>query len=229
MATDGKSSGNGALDGGRRLTAYTGNRGEAAPRAEAGMASPSDNSKRQEREERWRTLMRDAQDGSEGAYSQLLSELLPLLRAIVRRKWRNQQDVEDIVQDILLSVHSVRHTYDPRRPFMPWLITIASRRIADTARRVVSRSANETTVDIMPETSDAAETNTGFEASEAQESIRVALSALPEGQRQAIELMKLQGLSLQEASARTGKSVASLKVTVHRAVKAMRHVLERKQ
>lgn len=193
------------------------------------MNSPADKSQRQEREERWRELMRAAQDGNNTAYAQLLSELLPLLRAIVRRKWRNQQDVEDIVQDILLSVHSVRHTYDPGRALMPWLMTIASRRIADTARRVVSRSANETTVDIMPETSDVAETNTGFESSEAQESIRVALSALPDGQRKAIEMMKLQGLSLQEASAKTGKSVASLKVTVHRAVKAMRQALERKQ
>jgi RNA polymerase sigma-70 factor (ECF subfamily) len=56
----------------------------------------------------------------------------------------------------------------------------------------------------------------------------MAMALLPEGQREAIELMKLQGLSLQEAAERTGKSVPALKVTVHRAIKAMRAALERK-
>lgn len=172
--------------------------------------------------------MRAAQEGDNGAYSRLLSEILPLLRGYVRKKWRSPQDVEDIVQDILMSLHTVRHTYDPGRPFMPWLMTISSRRIADTARRLSSRAANETTVETMPETFSGDDTKSAQDTSDDQEAIRMALSTLPEGQRQAIELMKLQGLSLQEASDRTGKSVASLKVTVHRAVKAMRQALERK-
>lgn len=192
------------------------------------MSSPRSIDDRKAREERWRALMRAAQDGDTTAYSRLLSEILPLLRGFVRRKWRRQQDVEDIVQDILLSLHSVRQTYDPGRPFMPWLMTIAIRRIADAARRVTSRSANETTVDVMPETFDGQDTKNAQEASDDQEAIRLAMAQLPDGQREAIELTKLQGLSLQEASSRTGKSIASLKVSVHRAVKAMRQVLERK-
>lgn len=192
------------------------------------MSSSNSSDDRQAREEQWRALMRAAQDGDNAAYSRLLSELLPLLRGFVRRKWRSQQDVEDIVQDILMSLHSVRHTYDPGRPFMPWLMTISVRRIADAARRLSARAVNETTVDIMPETFAGAETKNAQDTSDDQEAVRMAMATLPDGQRQAIELMKLQGLSLQEASAQTGKSVASLKVTVHRAVKAMRQVLERK-
>lgn len=172
--------------------------------------------------------MRAAQDGDNAAYSRLLSELLPVLRGSVRRRWRSQQDVEDIVQDILMSLHSVRHTYDPARPFLPWLMTIAARRIADAARRLSSRAANETLVEVMPETFSGDDTKSAQDTSDDREAIRMALASLPEGQRQAIELMKLQGLSLQEASERTGKSVAALKVTVHRAIKAMREALERK-
>jgi hypothetical protein len=37
------------------------------------------------------------------------------------------EDIEDIVQNILLSVHGVRATYDPQRPIMPWLLAIARR------------------------------------------------------------------------------------------------------
>ncbi len=189
------------------------------------MSSYSD---QESREESWRALMAAAQDGDSAAYARLLFELLPVLRRVVRRKWRTSQDAEDIVQDVLLSLHSVRQTYDPGRPFMPWLMTITSRRIADAARRASARYANETTVDVMPETFAGHESKTQHDSSDDQEAIRMAMSLLSPGQRQAIELLKIQGLSLREASEVTGKSIASLKVTVHRAVKAMRQNLHRK-
>lgn len=191
------------------------------------MSTPRDDRARLEREERWRQLMRAAQDGDTAAYAALLSEILPVLRRFVAYRWPSAPDVEDIVQEVLLSVHTVRHTYDPARPFMPWLMTIAMRRTIDAARRRTARSANETTVDIMPETFSRNDTKNEQETSDDQEAIRRALAQLPDGQRQAVELMKVRGLSLQEASAVTGKSVASLKVSVHRGLKTMREVLKR--
>ncbi len=174
------------------------------------------------REERWRQQMQAAQGGDNAAYGSLLADIIPLLRAIVQRAWRNPQDVDDIVQDVLLSVHAVRHTYDPGRPFVPWLLTIARRRIADAARRSSSRSSHETTVDVMPETFSADATKSEQDKSDDQEAIRQSLAGLTSGQREAIELMKVQGLSLKEASAITGKSVTALKINVHRAVKTLR-------
>ncbi len=191
------------------------------------MSTPREDRARLEREERWRQLMRAAQDGDNAAYAALLSEILPVLRRFVAYRWPSAPDVEDIVQEVLLSVHTVRHTYDPARPFMPWLMTIAMRRTIDAARRRTARSANETTVDIMPETFSRNDTKNEQETSDDQEAIRRALAQLPDGQRQAVELMKVRGLSLQEASAVTGKSVASLKVSVHRGLKTMREVLKR--
>ncbi|MFZ3179856.1 MAG: sigma-70 family RNA polymerase sigma factor [Methylocystis silviterrae] len=191
------------------------------------MSTPRDDRARLEREERWRQLMRAAQDGDNAAYAALLSEILPVLRRFVAYRWPSAPDVEDIVQEVLLSVHTVRHTYDPARPFMPWLMTIAMRRTIDAARRRTARSANETTVDIMPETFSGDDAKNEQETSDDQEAIRRALAQLPDGQRQAVELMKVRGLSLQEASAVTGKSVASLKVSVHRGLKTMREVLKR--
>ncbi len=191
------------------------------------MSTPRDDRARLEREERWRQLMRAAQDGDNAAYAALLSEILPVLRRFVAYRWPSAPDVEDIVQEVLLSVHTVRHTYDPARPFMPWLMTIAMRRTIDAARRRTARNANETTVDIMPETFSGDDAKNEQEISDDQEAIRRALAQLPDGQRQAVELMKVQGLSLLEASAVTGKSVASLKVSVHRGLKTMREVLKR--
>lgn len=191
------------------------------------MSIPRDDRARLEREERWRQLMRAAQDGDNAAYAALLSEILPVLRRFVAYRWPSAPDVEDIVQEVLLSVHTVRHTYDPARPFMPWLMTIAMRRTIDAARRRTARNANETTVDAMPETFSGDGTKNEQEISDDQEAIRRALAQLPDGQRQAVELMKVKGLSLLEASAVTGKSVASLKVSVHRGLKTMREVLKR--
>lgn len=191
------------------------------------MSAPRNDGAKLEREQRWQRLMRAAQDGDNVAYAALLSEILPVLRRSVAYRWPSAPDVEDIVQEIVLSVHTVRHTYDPTRPFMPWLMTIATRRTIDAARRRTARNANETTVDIMPETFSGDTAKNEQEISDDQEAIRRALAQLPDGQRQAVELMKVKGLSLQEASAVTGKSVASLKVSVHRALKAMRELLKR--
>ena len=192
------------------------------------MTAPGIHETKLAREQRWQALMRAAQDGDNVAYARLLSEILPMLRRVVANKWPSAPDVEDVVQEILLSVHSVRHTYDPGRPFMPWLMTITTRRVFDAARRRTTRSANETTVDVMPETFLGDGAKTEQEISDDQETICRAVAQLPDGQREAVELMKLQGLSLHEASAVTGKSVASLKVSVHRAIKTMREMLERK-
>lgn len=171
--------------------------------------------------------MRAAQDGDSRSYERLLTEVLPVLRAVVSSKWRKREDVEDIVQDVVLSLHAVRHTYDPHRPFMPWLMAITMRRIADAARKRAGR-AGETLVDTIPETFHDVSTKIGQEHSEDHEAVQHAMAALPEGQREAVDLLKLKEMSLQEASAASGKSIVSLKVSVHRALKSMRAHLDRK-
>src|SRR5712671_2030059 len=82
-------------------------------------------------------LMRDAQSGIAAAYLELLEDITPRLRRIIRRQrsFLGTEDIEDLVQDILLSVHSVRATFDPQRPFMPWLMAITRNRLVDGARR----------------------------------------------------------------------------------------------
>lgn len=192
------------------------------------MSVPSDSERRKDDDERWRALMRSSQNGDGRAYARLLNELLPVLRRVVARRWSAAPDTEDVVQEILVSLHVARATYDPNRPFVPWLMAIARNRIADAARQSYARSANETTVDVLPETFSGDSAKTDQQASDDREALRKVMSTLPDAQREAIELLKIQGLSLEEASRITGKSIASLKVVVHRAVKAMREAFERK-
>jgi RNA polymerase sigma-70 factor (ECF subfamily) len=169
-------------------------------------------------------LMAAAQAGDRQAYRMLLSEIAPIVRRIVRRRhpFLSLEDTEDLVQEILLSVHSVRATFDPKRPFLPWLVAITRHRIADAARRHVRQKAWEVAVDEYPETFDADEANTGAEEYGDPEALKQAVADLPEGQRVAIELTKLQELSLKEAAGKSGMTVAALKVASHRAIKALR-------
>jgi RNA polymerase sigma-70 factor (ECF subfamily) len=166
--------------------------------------------------------MAAAQDGDRRSYERLLRECLPFLRAVARRRLRNDADVEDAVQDTLLTIHQIRATYDPSRPIRPWLAAIAERRALDRARATGRRGARETELDdALSETLPGSLTNEG-EARLAARDVRAAVAELPAGQRQAIELLKLQELSLAEAAAQTGSSVTALKVATHRAIGALR-------
>lgn len=74
----------------------------------------------------WTMLMARAQDGDREAYRTLLTEIEPYVRSIAIRYLNSSSDLEDAVQDVLMTVHSIRQTYDPNRPFGPWLVAIAA-------------------------------------------------------------------------------------------------------
>lgn len=175
----------------------------------------------------WSRLMAAAQDGDAGAYRQLLRDIAPLLSRVAARRLYGAPaaDIEDLVQDILLSVHAVRHTYDPARPFLPWLMAIQRHRLADWLRRRMRRSANEVAVASLEETFAHRAANRDGEEIFDRKELRTAVAKLPPGQRKAIELLKLQEMSLKEASHRTGMTETALKVATHRGIKALRTLL----
>lgn len=179
------------------------------------------------RERPWEELMRAAQQGDHQAYHRLLKEVAPVVRRIASSRWGRFEGMEDLVQDVLLSIHSVRHTYDPGRPFMPWLATIIRNRMADTARRYARRAANEMAVEILPETFWDDGTNHRGEEIGDIDLLHRAIAGLPAGQRQAVTLLKLKEMSLKEAAAASGQSVAALKVAMHRALKSLRATMGR--
>src|SRR5579862_6380511 len=157
----------------------------------------------------WAELMRAAQDGDRRCYERLLREVSPFIRALARRHCRNPADVEEMVQDTLLTVHRVRHTYDPGRPFSPWLAAITSRRIIDTVRKR-SRVARHESHDADPETFEVAAANNDIELVRSEQEITELLATLPKGQRVALEALKLKEMTLVEASAASGQSVGAL-------------------
>jgi RNA polymerase sigma-70 factor (ECF subfamily) len=171
---------------------------------------------------RWSRLMADAQNGDRTAYEMLLRDIVPFIRSIVARQHRTPDRIDDVVQDVLLTVHRVRHTYDPARPFDALLAAIARRRSIDAIRRRARRIAQETSDNEAYETFADPAANRDMEVRDAADLLGGALAGLTERQREALELVKLREMSLAEASKASGQSVAALKVNVHRAIKALR-------
>src|SRR5258708_14838833 len=167
----------------------------------AATAQASDVAEPSDRSLDWSICMARAQSGDRDAYRRLLEEIAPYIRSIGVRYVQDRGDLEDAVQDVLLTVHAIRHTYDPMRPFGPWLVAIAKRRIVDGLRRRGRTSAREAPLDPEHETFAAPETNYHEVASEGR-ALREAVDQLPPGQREAIRMMKLEEMSLKEAAAR---------------------------
>jgi RNA polymerase sigma factor (sigma-70 family) len=174
----------------------------------------------------WSILMAHSQAGDRSSYLRLLEQITPYLRGLARKSHSNTSDVEDAVQDILLTLHAVRATYNPARPFGPWLLAIANRRIIDGLRRQGRRRLRETVLtaehDAMPVTRDEESENIN------DHQLKMAISGLSPPQRQAIELLKLKEMTLKEAAKTTGLSISNLKITTHRALNSLRKILHHK-
>ncbi|WP_244132777.1 sigma-70 family RNA polymerase sigma factor [Burkholderia sp. BCC0397] len=176
----------------------------------------------------WSVLMARAQIGDRDAYRRLLESITPYLRRFVARHGVHPDIVEDVVQEILITIHQVRHTYAPERPFGPWLVSIASRRVVDALRRQGRNASRELPLDPDHETIQGDGANLMEEAADARV-LHDALAQLPRGQRDAIQILKLEEKSLKEAAVATGMTVAALKVAVHRGLKALRKLLDHRE
>jgi RNA polymerase sigma factor (sigma-70 family) len=168
-------------------------------------------------------LMQRAQCGSEGAYSRLLVELPPVIGRMIRRQMAgaSPSDQEDVLQEVLMSIHTARATYDPTRPFIPWLKAIVINRTIDFMRRQKRNATGQVLTDDLAEIADVS-AGDAVVRYDAVDALQKAISKLPAGQRSAIELLKLREMSLREAAAMTGMSITALKASVHRAVRTLR-------
>ena len=165
--------------------------------------------------------MAAAQRGDHDAYRDLLEAVQPMILGYLRKRLESEPAAEDVTQEVLLTMHRVRHTYDPVRPFEPWLFAIARSRLIDHLRRRRRVSAIEVLTDTLPEVTAAAAEMAGDSAFE-------ILERLPATQREAFAMLKLEGLTTEEAAERAGVSVSALKVRAHRAYKALRKALAAK-
>lgn len=186
----------------------------------ADVATVNDSESPDRRRAAW---MAAAQAGDRRAYEKLLADSVALIRAAARRQGVAQDQLDDVVQEALITVHRVRHTYDPTRSYDAWLTAIASRRAIDALRSRGRRDSHELhddfALDKHPDSSDA---SASAEDEQRAQRLHEAIAELPPGQREAVEQLGLRERSLSEAAALTGRNTGALKVNLHRALKALR-------
>jgi RNA polymerase sigma factor (sigma-70 family) len=165
----------------------------------------------------WDRLMAAAQLGDTNAYRTLLSELVPWLRRYYARRLPPAM-TEDAVQNVLLAIHEKRHTYDPARPFGPWLAAIARYKWIDQLRSLKAEAAEPLDENIgVPDHGDTVITGSTFQQ---------LLAELKPPQAQAIRLVKLEGYSVEEASRATGQSISLIKVNIHRGIRQLANIIK---
>lgn len=163
-------------------------------------------------------LMTMSQQGDRQAYASLLEACQRWLRGYYARRVAPAQ-LDDLVQETLIALHTKRASWDCARPFLPWLAAIARYRWVDHLRRLYR--ADETALDIDVAGVDEEP------AMAARITLERLFGVLPEAQARAIALVKIEGLSIAEASAATGQSESLVKVNIHRGLKKLAHMIEK--
>lgn len=163
-------------------------------------------------------LMQAARTGDGAAYRRLLALAAKRLRAYFTRRLPERADVEDLVQECLIAMHTRRESHDPKRPVAPWLYAIARYKLADHFRRT-GRRATVPLDEGLVDTSDP----------ESSHDLERLLGKLPRAQAEAVLLTRVRGYSSVETAVMTGSGVSAVKVRVHRGLARLKALVAEKR
>lgn len=168
--------------------------------------------------------MQRSLNGDQRAYASLLQETARLLRPFLARRLSFANEVDDLTQEILISIHKARHTYDGLRPYKPWAYAIAKFRLHDFLRaHYADQLRHAEDFDEIEESLPENVTETGF----SYESIHAEVQKLPEKQATILQMMHQDGYTAKEVAEKIGMNESAVKVAAHRAYKVLRKLLER--
>ena len=164
-------------------------------------------------------LMIRYQQADAAAAAILIERLSPRLYGFFAAQMGSRADADDMLQELWLRIHRVRHTYRAGQPLLPWAYAIAHRVRVDGYRRR-RRLWREIAVDVLPEP-----------AARHQEQSTVLpfeelLATLPDSQREVVTMLKVDGLSIEEIARATSSTAGAVKQKAHRAYERLRNFLQ---
>ncbi|MGR9426312.1 sigma-70 family RNA polymerase sigma factor [Rhizobium leguminosarum] len=170
-------------------------------------------------EENWSMWMRAAMGGDAAAYQRFLTSIAPHIRAVARSRCRGfgmpESEVEDIVQEVLLTIHLKRGTWDDARPVGPWVSAITRNKLIDVLRRRGRHIS--VPIDDIIETLPAQEQTPEI----SDRDIGKLLGQLKTQQREIVQSISINGNSIRETAGRLEMTEVAVRVTLHRALKAL--------
>lgn len=168
--------------------------------------------------------MKQSLSGDKRAYAELLQETARFLRPFLARRLNFGAEMDDLLQEILLSIHKARHTYDGNRPYKPWAYAIAKFRLQDYWRVHYADQLHHA-VELSEVENELQEPVTKSDMS--YESISGEVEKLPPRQAEILRMMHQEGYTAKEVAERIGMKESAVKVAAHRAYKLLRKKLER--
>lgn len=167
-----------------------------------------------------RTLARRVQLGDRQAFEELVRRYLRPIHAVVASYLREPADIEDAAQETFLRALDRIHTFEPERPFAPWLYQIA-RNVARNRRKAIGRW--QTKAFPAPElpTRDP-DPAARLEREEISRMVGAAMDRLPEQQRTAFRLFDVEGYPAEEIAQLMGIATGTVRSHVHHARRALR-------
>ncbi len=176
-------------------------------------------------------------NGDRRAFDELFAQLAPRVMLTLMRLSRSRELAEELTQVTFLKVHRARETYIPGSHVLPWVTAIARNVYIDAYRAGRNRKRREllTTEGTLPEPDpdDSPSTGDGNAldtlSDEDQRILQETIDALPANQREALLMLKVEGLSLKQIAAATGSTVGAVKLRAHRAYEALREALGAKK
>jgi RNA polymerase sigma-70 factor, ECF subfamily len=174
----------------------------------------------EEREQRWTEAMRAERRGDAFAYERMLKEVATALRrSLAPRLGRvglGAHEAEDLVQEILIGLHRKRHSWDPARPFLPWLHAITRYKLIDFTRH--RRSETRRRVDLPLEDWLEIVEQPADEANRSMWEVDRHLAVLPAGQRKIVRAIAIEGASVRNVALGLATSEGVVRMTIHRAI-----------
>jgi len=168
--------------------------------------------------------MRQSLDGDQRAYTVLLQETSRLLRPFLAKRLSFTNEVDDLLQEILISIHKARHTYDGNRPYRPWMYAIARFRLQDYLRAHYADQLHH--ADDLSEMEEYLH-DPVTESAISYEYISGEVEKLPGKQATILRLMHQEGYTAKEVAEKLGMKESAVKVAAHRAYKILRRKLAR--
>ncbi len=162
-------------------------------------------------------LLRAGIGGDKVSYARFLTEISPLLRRMIQVKVP-ASDAEDVLQEVLISIHKARHTYDGKRPVMPWLAAITHFRVTDYLRKHYASMKHQTIdiEDVKEFLSNVTQNDTS------PEGIEELLKDVPEKQKRILIMMHVEGFTARQVGEQLNMNESAVKVAAHRALKKIR-------
>lgn len=176
-----------------------------------------------------RTLIENAKSGHKDSFGSLVKRYYKNIYNLAYRMTNNREDAMDITQEVLLKAYRALHTFQPDKPFLPWIYRITWNTCADRGRRIgraPSKESFEGSIEALKlpnkEIGPAAET----ERNELQDLMEKALSKLSDDYRGLITMFHIDGFSIREISEVTGLKETVVKNRLYRGRKMLRSILE---